>query len=273
MIRPPAHVLDATLDELLQRTDKRYDAVKTMTATVTIVASTGGSRQGSVTEYTSVPGHILMRKPENLRVLLTFAGIRAVDMITDGKTFTMVVPHYNTAIEDSNNEPPTPAKNPMYNLRPQMFFDSMFVRGRENDELVSLTKDSRVYQPDPKKKDLIDEPDYDLNILRQKGEGFELQTRRVIHIGRATLLPYQQDIYDDAGQLVTQASYDAYQRFGDIDFPTKITIQRPVDQLKIVVTIDPTRLIFNQTLDDEQFQLKVPDNYKVCVPSQAPCSL
>lgn len=273
MTRPPQHVLDATLDELLKQTEDRYNAVKTMTAAVTIVYSTGGGKQGKITQYTSANGHILMRKPADLRVILSAFGLQVVDMITDGKTFTMLVRQKGLAIKDSNEEPATPSQSSVYNLRPQMFFDSMFVRGPEPGELKSRTMDERVYQPDPGKKDLIAEPDYDIAILRQRGEGTELQTRRVIHIGRATLLPYRQDIYNDAGQLVTQAFYDKYQKIAGVDVATKITIQRPVDQLQIVVTIDPAQLILNQPLENSQFELTVPDNYKICKPSAAPCQM
>jgi len=258
---PPEQLITAPLNQLLKQTNDRYAALTTMTASIQITASTGGNKQGKIDTYPTFSGHMLMRKPADLRVLLSYLGMRAMDMATDGKTFKMVIPLQNRAITGSNDVT-TSSTNPIENLRPDVFLDSMFVRGLGAGELVSLTMDERIYQPDPKKKDLIDEPDYDLSILRQKTNDTTLQMLRVIHIGRSSLLPYRQDIYDDHGQLVTQATYENYQKFGETEFPTKVTIKRPIDQLSIVVTV--SNLIPNQPLEDDQFQLPdIPATYKV----------
>ena len=77
-----------------------------------------------------------------------------------------------------------------------------------------------------------------------------------------TLLPYQQDIYDEAGRLVTVAMYDNYKVFGQTTFPSRITIQRPQDQLSLTLTI--TELAVNQKLEDDQFAVpRIPASYQV----------
>jgi outer membrane lipoprotein-sorting protein len=258
MTHPPTQVLSASLEEIVEQSDARYNAITSLLASVEVLASTGGARQGQVTEYPSLSGYILLRKPEDLRVILFLPVVhsRAVDMATDGKTFQVYIPLRNKVITGSN-ELTTPSKNALENLRPSVFFDSMLIRGTNDGELISLTSDERTYQPDPKKKFLIAEPEYDLYLFRRKPNTRELQTHRVIHIGRATMRPFQQDIYDQTGQLVTQAIYDNYQAFGSIEFPSKITIRRPLDQLSLVVTI--TKLaVNNQQIKDTQFDLKVP---------------
>jgi len=259
---PPEQLITAPLNQLLIQTNARYDALKTMTAAVVIRASTGGNKQGKIDTYGPFSGHMLMRKPADLRVLLyvPIRGDRMLDMVTDGKTFKMVIPPQSRAITGSNDVT-TPSTNAIENLRPDVFLDAMFVRGLGEGEHVSLTMDDRIYQSDPKKKTLIDEPEYDLTILRQKTNDPVLQTLRVIHIGRSNLLPYQQDIYDEKGQLVTQAMYENYQKFGDVEFPAKVTIKRPIDQLSIVVTV--SSLNPNQVMTDDQFDLTITDNYKV----------
>ncbi len=104
------------------------------------------------------------------------------------------------------------------------------------------------------RKDLIEEPDYDIQFLSQP-EGQVAHTLRVIHIGRGNLLPYQQDIYNADGRLDTEATYDNYQKFGNINFPAKIVIKRPLDELVLTITI-ASRSTFNQKLDADAF---VPD--------------
>ena len=70
------------------------------------------------------------------------------------------------------------------------------------------------------------------------------------------MLPFQQDIYDDHGQIVTSATYDHYQAFGDQQFPMLITIKRPVDEYSLKIQV--TKLSLNETFDEDQFKLDVP---------------
>ncbi len=253
----PTTVLSASLDELVKSTMQRYEHVTSLTASINIAVSTGGGKEGKVVDYAAFPGYLLLRKPGSLRVLLfTPVGhVQAVDMVTDGKMFTLHIPYKKRAVTGSN-EMSTPSANPLENLRPGVFFDSLLIRAAEAGELVSLTSDDRIYQPDSTKKYVVDEPEYDVGIYRQVTGSPELKTRRVIRTGRATLLPYQQDVYDEKGRLVTVASYDEYQKFGDELFPSIITIERPLDQLRLKLTI--TKLTVNTTLDDEQFELHLP---------------
>lgn len=258
----PSTVLDATLTELLKRTNDRFDQIETMNASIDIAVSTGGGKEGKVVDYSAFPGYLLLRKPGDLRVLLfTPVGhVQAVDMVTDGNTFTVHIPPRNRAITGTNAMS-TPSTNSLENLRPAVFFDSLLIRGAEAEDLVSETSDERVYQPDPTQKAVFDVPEYDIGIYHQVSGSRELKSRRVIHVSRATLMPYQQDIYDEKGQKVTIANYEAYQKFGDLLFPSVITIQRPLDQLRLKMTIK--KLSTNQKLDDDQFELKLPANTQV----------
>lgn len=259
---PPSQILSSSLEVLARDTAKRFDAIESLNASVEIQASTGGGKEGQVVDYAAFSGYILLRKPQDLRVILfvPIAHVQALNMTSDGKTFTMLIPPRNRAITGSN-VPSTESKNPLENLRPFVFTDALMIRGASIGDLISLVTDDRIYQPDPTRKYVIDEPEYDFAVFHHVPGSAELKTQRVIHIGRATLMPYQQDIYDDKGQLATQATYDDYKKFGDIEFPSKITIVRPLDQLRLTVTI--SKLTVNQKLEDDQFELKVPANVQV----------
>jgi outer membrane lipoprotein-sorting protein len=255
--RPAEVVMNATLDQLLTQVETRFNQVQSLTATVEIVAAEGGSRQGQIIEHTSLGGYIFLRKPEDLRVLLRLPilGSQAFDMVSDGKTWKLWVPHNHLAMTGTSDVAEA-SQHGLESLRPKIIFDSLLVRGLTPDQVVDLTQDSRVL-PDPKdKKQLVEEPDYELTILQQPN-GHTAHTLRVIHIGRSTLLPYQQDIYDRFGNVVTQAFYSNYQKFGDLQFPMKIEIRRPQDQYSLTITI--TKLLVNQKLDDDQFELKFPE--------------
>jgi outer membrane lipoprotein-sorting protein len=259
--RPAEVVRSATLDQLLSQVETRFNSIQSLNATVEIVASEGGARQGQIKELPSFSGYIFLRKPEDLRVLLRvpFLGSVALDMVSDGKTWKLWVPKRNIAMTGTSEEAPS-SQHGLESLRPKVIFDSLLVRGLSPDQVVDLTQDSRVI-PDPKdKKQLVEEPDYELTIL-EPPQGNIAHTLRVIHIGRSSLLPYQQDIYDQNGHVVTQAYYSNYQTFGDIQFPMKIEIKRPQDQYGLAITI--TKLTVNQRLEDDQFELKFPEGIPV----------
>jgi outer membrane lipoprotein-sorting protein len=258
---PPEVVMSTTLDQLLSSVDSRFNAIQTINATVEIVASEGGARQGQIKEFTSLGGFIFLRKPEDLRVLLRLPilGSQALDMVSNGKTWKLWVPQRKIAMT-GNSEAADSKQHGLESLRPKVIFDSLLVRGLAPDQVVDMTQDSRVL-PDPKdRKQLIEEPDYELTILEPPQSNIA-HTLRVIHIGRSSLLPYQQDIYDQNGHVVTQAFYSNYQTFGDNQFPMKIDIKRPQDQYGLAITI--TKLTLNQKIEDDQFELKFPEGVPV----------
>ncbi len=252
--RPPDIVYGASLDQLLTQVDDRYSAVQTMQAWVQVVACTGGSRKGEVTCYPPFSGFVIIGKPEQISVILKVPvlGSEALNMVSDGKTFKMRIPPENCAIVGSD-EVTNSSQKGLYALRPAVILDSLMIQPREDDQLVAMTQDSRTL-PDPKtRKDVIEEPDYDLQFLSQP-EGKVARSLRVIHIGRIDLLPYRQDIYDADGKVATQADYSDYKRFGDVNFPSKIVIQRPLDDLTLTITLNK-KTTFNLKLDADTFTM------------------
>ena len=267
--RPPSVVQAAPIPALIEELDQRYDSIQTMSATVEITASTGGGKTGEVKEFPAFSGYIFLRKPEELRVLLLVPVLRskALDMVSDGKTFKLLIPPRNKAITGTNAPVAKPSANGLENLRPYVFFDSLLVRGPDKEQIVSRTLDTRIVEPpvvpgQVKRGDLIEEPDYDIEMLG-KPNGQIVKTQRVVRINRENLLPYRQEIYDEAGQIVTRVSYSNYQTFGNVQFPMMIHIERPLDLYTLNVSI--TKLVLNEKLEDDQFELKIPETVPVTV--------
>jgi hypothetical protein len=258
---PASVVQSANAEQLIQIINQQYNSIHSLSATVYIQASVGGAAKGQVTDYTSVRGFILLRKPAMLRVLglLPVLETRAFDMASDGNHFKLLMPTKSKAIVGSNALA-KPSKKPLENLRPAVFLDSLLIRSVEPDEMVYVTNSTRVTR-DPRTRRLMEEPDYDLGILRRKKNSNELVPVRVIHISRVDLLPYQQDVYDNKGTLVTQATYRKYRVFGQTEFPTEINIQRPQDEYAVNLSIQ--KLTLNLPLSDEQFHLKIPAGYHI----------
>lgn len=254
----------ASIEQLEKIVSDRDAAIQTLNASVLLTASTGGGKEGKVVTYTSFKGYIFVRKPSDLRVImqLPVIGSRALDMVSNGDTFTLVHAtggHGDVWIQ-GNNTVTTPSKNGLENLRPPVFFDSLLVPGVPPDEFVSLSESERVLPPAAKHQPAIEEPDYLMAVLK-KSEGNTLHLERLVHFSRITLLPFEQDIYDDNGQVVTMATYSRYQDFNGIEFPMLINIKRPVDEYSLKLQV--TKLTLNQPLENDQFELKIPPNVTV----------
>jgi hypothetical protein len=273
---PPDVVLNATLDQLLKQVDERYAAISTMTAFVDVTACTGGASKGEVKCYPAFSGNILLSEPQNVKLLLLVPvlGSRAMDLVSDGKTFKMLIQPKSCAIVGSdvvmNN-----AQKGLYSLRPDVIVDSLLIRGIGADQVVSMTQDSRDVPNPKKRKDIINEPDYDIEFLSQP-QGQVARTLRVLHTSRVNLLPYRQDIYNADGKVATQAFYSNYQKFGNINFPATIEIQRPLDELSLTITLNK-KTTFNHPLAAGTFDLPTPAGYTTynmddaAVAATAPC--
>jgi hypothetical protein len=257
----PDKVLSAAPDQLVDIINKKYDSIQSLSATVTFTATSGGTQKGSEKTVTPFPGYILLRKPESLRVIgfLPFVHTQAFDMASDGSTFKLVIPPRSRAVEGPNTITQLSA-NSFENMRPYMFADSMVIPKIGPDDLLSVTADNPTGL-NPKTRKLEIRPEYLLTVTSRQGNSNILQTRRVIHFSRLDLRPIQEDIYGPDGQVQTQATYGALQKFGTEQFPGTVTIKWPLQEQQILVTIQ--KLKVNPSLEDSQFQLEIPKGMQV----------
>ncbi len=252
----------ATVEQLVSSITQRFNAITTISATrVEIVATTGGAHAGQVRQAPSFSGFILLRKPENLTVImqLPLVGSVAMEMVADGKNFKLVIPPHSEAFTGTEQITTTSAHG-LYSLRPSIIRDAMLIPPVQPDEYVALTEGSRVLPVAPGQKERLEEPDYNLTVLKIKS-GRTLQRVRSVRFSRVDLKPYRQDIYDAEGRTVTTILYSNWQKSGDIDFPMSLSINRPLDEY--MLKIDILKLSLNQKLEDDQFALEIPPSYTV----------
>jgi outer membrane lipoprotein-sorting protein len=253
----PAITQTMTPDALVAELNERWGALNTMTAKVDILTSVLKTKEGVARDYTRVGGIIVMRKPEQLRVLgrAPVIGLEIFDMASDGKDFTLYIPSKNIAYKG-------PAilkkKSPIQyeNMRPGFFLDALVVRGLEPDEFYSVTSDSETLE-DTAKKHLYIVPEYILSVTKHMPGSHRDQPVRVITFHREDLLPYEQDLYDSEGNLVTHVAYRDYQDFGSGLYPTTVTIKRPLEDSQIVLLVE--KVTKNVPVPDDQFVVNVPE--------------
>jgi hypothetical protein len=253
--------------QLVETINRRYDQISSLTATLEVAVTVGGTHPGEVTDYTPCSGYLLFRKPYGLRVVILVPVLHthAVDLASDGTSFTLLMPPRNRAIE-GNNTVTKPTDNPLENLRPNVFVDTIMIRDISPGQMVSVIHEV-TSKRNAQTRQVVELPEYDLTVF---GEGpvspspalaMVAKPERVIHFSQLDLLPIGQDIYSPKGELETQVVYGADHDFDGVAFPSTIDINRPIDKYRIHLTID--KLTVNQPLADETFELKIPEGMQL----------
>jgi outer membrane lipoprotein-sorting protein len=260
-------VLNADVLELVKGINERYEKIQSLTATMDFNATVGGAHRGAQTDYTSFRGYMLFRKPKMLRVLILLPVLHtdALDLASDGNTFKLYLKRSDKVIEGKNSVSKR-ADNPMENLRPNVFVDSILVPSISPDQIVSVIHESSTTM-NVKIRRLVELPEYDLTVLTEAAPTSKdalakvAKPLRVIHFSRVDLMPTEQDIYNADAELETQVLYGPYRDFRGTRFPSTIDIKRPLDEYSIRLTVQDLKV--NLPLSDDQFELKLPKGVQV----------
>lgn len=253
----------ATQEQLLGLINEQAAQVRTMNATVDIDTSVGGEKKGKVTEYQEIRGYILAEKPRMLRMigLMPVVRNRAFDMVSDGDTFKLWIPPKNRFIT-GKNEVTKPSPNSLENLRPWVIYEALLPRAIDKDEEIAVLEAGMQNINEGKKKETIRQPDYRLQVIRRAPNGSWYLARR-IYFERESLKIYRQRIFDQQGNMTTDATYSGYQDFNGIPFPSHIDIVRPIEEYTIGLHI--LKLTLNEDMKPEQFELQQPPGAQVTV--------
>jgi len=249
-----APLKSATSQELIEYINSQSAKMQSMQATVDIDSSVGGVKRGKVTDYKEIRGYILAKKPAMLRMigLMPIVRNRAFDMVSDGQEFKLWIPPKNKFVV-GRNDMVEASKQSLENLRPQVIYDALLLQPiHPESEIAVLQKDFETVTDN--KGHRVEQPDYQIEVI-QKGKAGWYLARKII-FSRTDLLPHRQLIYNEKGDLVTDAKYETIKNHNGVDFPEVIEIWRPQEEYSI--TLKVLKLDLNQPLTDEQFALQKP---------------
>ena len=254
-----APLKSATQQGLIEYVNSQAAKIQSMQATVDINTSVGDQKNGRVTDYQEIRGYVLARKPAMLRMkgLLPVVRNTAFDMVSDGRTFKVWIPPKNKFVMGTNSEGGFQPEKRLENLRPQAIYDALLLREIGPDEIAVLENGYETVLD--AKKHHVDQPDYELAVVRKGPNGWYLS--RKISFSRTDLRPHRQLIYDQQGNVVTDAKYDKYTEYDGVEFPSTIEIERPQEDYDITLSI--VKLELNKPLKDEQFALEQPPGAEV----------
>ena len=254
-----APLKSSTQQELIDYVNAQAGRVQTLQATVDLDASAGDPKSGRITDYKEIRAYILARKPGVLRLkgLMPVVRNTAFDMVTNGTDFKLWIPPRNKFVTGPDNETSFQPDKRMENMRPQYIYDALLLQQIAGDDIAVLENGYETVLDS--KKHRVDQPDYEVAVIHRGTQGWYLSRR--IEFSRSDLLPHRQRIYDQQGNVVTDARYQDYKDFNGISFPTTIGIERPRENYNVQLNI--LKLEVNLPLTDDQFTLDQPAGAEV----------
>ena len=251
----PVALKSATKAELISYINSQAAKIQTMQATVDIDTSVGGTKKGKITEYKEIRGYVLARKPAMLRMigLLPILRNTAFDMVSDGQEFKVSIPPKNRFVIGRNDVMVPNPQQPLENLRPQIIYDALMLRAIDpKSEIAVMENGTEIVIGDKGRR--FQQADYIIDVIRS-GNGDAWLSRKIV-FSRVDLLPHRQLIYDQAGNVVTDARYSNYKDYNAVLFPSVIEIIRPQEEYDI--TLRMVKLEINLPLDNNKFVLEKP---------------
>jgi len=247
----------STQEELIGSLNHQAEKIKSLQATVDIDSSVGGAKKGRVTDYKEIRGYVLARKPAMLHMigLLPIVRTTAFDMVSDGEEFKLWIPPKNRFVVGRNEVKTANLDQPMESIRPQDIYDALLIRPIDPEHDIAVLENGFEILHDAKGHRVVQE-DYELVVIQKRAVGWGLS--RKIVFSRTDLLPHRQLIYDEQGNLATDARYADYKDKDNegVSFPSRIEIFRPQEEYRITLNI--LKLEMNKPLRDDQFALEQP---------------
>jgi len=245
---------------LIGSLNQQEEKIQSLQATVDIDTSAGGVKKGHVTDYKEIRGYVLARKPAMLHMigLLPIVRTTAFDMVSDGQDFKLWIPPKNRFVVGRNEMQASNPEQPMENIRPQNIYEALLIGRVDPEKEIAVLENGEEILHDAKGHRVL-QADYELVVIRNRKNGWGLA--RKIVFSRIDLLAHRQFIYDDEGNLVTDARYANYKDFDGVSFPSRIEISRPQEEYDI--TLNMLKVEINKPLRDDQFMLQQPPGAEV----------
>ena len=238
----------ATKENLIQLIHNAWDPISSFTMKTDMSPSVGQLYGGQVTDYATITGFFLFRRPDNIRVIGQDPVIHSTlfDMVSTGNDFRVSLPTKNQFVVGSNSAPAT-SQNKLENLRPAAFLTSLMIV--PPDPATDLT----LMEDDTNETKAV----YILQVIRRDGD--QLHLLRNIYFDRYTLQLNRQKTFDANGNITSDTKYSSWRIFNGIFFPTSIDIQRPQDGYELVLTVLDMK-INTPDVTPEKFVLNQPPN-------------
>jgi hypothetical protein len=236
----------ALLEKL--RTDSR--AIQTLVVSKSTLKASRMLSNETIKNYHDVSGRIVVDRPGRIRLEIEKLTTLA-QMVSDEKQYRVYVPIEGKFGVGDVAAPVRGAEFP-YNLRPNHILDALFVDGEQFigkpgiDTYLIVVTDS---QPDGVHS-------YSVVFFGKAGSQVpleELWFDRTIGIDQVV----RKKSYLPDGEIEADIRYSNYEKVGNVSFPMKIVIKRPVENYALEMNIEKVEL--NKAVDPAYFKLDRPN--------------
>ena len=240
----PLPAKTAARSELIDRANRFSRSIEALKLKVSYEFTGGTIETGEIKQWRESEGFILLRKPADIRVIVQAFQVRVIDMVSDGREFSIDVPPKNKFIRGLNHQVIPPRKDVPVNVRPQHIFEALAIASLDgaDSSLISVEED----QKDRKKFYILS--------CHQWSPGGGLDLKRKIWFDRFDLNIVRQRIYAEGGKLETEISYSDFRSIDGQVYPALIHFARPQEAYSL--SIRAQKIQVNVNLDDDAFVLK-----------------
>lgn len=241
-------LLKATKQDLINRIHAVVDPLRSFQMKVDMSPSVGELYGGQVTDYPTISGIILFRRPTDIRVIGLDPVVHstAFDMVAVGNEFKVSIPAKSQFII-GRDDLPANSPNKLENLRPSAFRTSLLIAPPDPKTDITLLEDDT----DESKSVYI------LMIVQHNGDDYTLT--RNIYFDRLTLAIVRQKTFDKDGYITSHTRYSDWRNFSGVPFPTSIDIQRPQDGYELNLKVTDMKMNTPE-VTPEKFVLTQPPN-------------
>jgi len=252
VVVPPAilSARSAGLDELvelLRRRDGRIASLSSNSLRVTFTS--GRPESGSLQEYRSAPGYLLVQRPASIRVNIQNPVTKTtiVDLLSVGDGFSIWYPRDNKFFTGLNSVREFELGGPSFTARPAHILEAILPEGLD----LSPPGSQIAMEED---QDAVAR--YYILTLYRHSAGPTLYPVRKLWIERSSFTVSRQHTFRERGELASVIHYSQYMQLEDVQLPQAIRLERPADGYSLLLQFKTWRL--NPELPEAAFVLAPP---------------
>jgi hypothetical protein len=246
-------LLKASKQDLLRKVETISQRITSFQMRVDMSPSVGALYGGQVTDYPTITGVVIFKRPDDIRVVGLDPVVHgtAFDMVSMGNDFRVSIPPKSEFVEGHNDTPANSA-NKLENLRPDAFRTALIVEPPDpKTEIIILADDTNETKAV-----------YILHCIKHEGD--EYRIIRNLYFDRHTLALSRQKTFDADGYIKSDTKYSDWKEYSGISFPSSVDIQRPQDGYELLLKVTDMKMNPGE-ITAQKFVLEQPANSQLKV--------
>jgi outer membrane lipoprotein-sorting protein len=200
----------------------------------------------------SIQARLAVERPDKV-LLISFKELLPTffTMVSDGTQFWLHIPSKREVFIGKNHPRRlnTRQENPIYSLRPYHLVDALLLEEINPEETSHL-----VYME-------VVPGSYIINVGNRGEAGSGYYPQRRIFIEQKTLRIRRYQSFNEKSVLISDVTYDNYGKVEKIQFPYRVTIQRPWEGIEVTLIFREVEI--NTDLNPKMFTFSLPKDHKV----------